>query len=206
MKLYYSPGACSMAAHIVASEAGVKLQLVKVNLPTHKLEDGTDYYTINPRGYVPALTLDDGSLLTEVVAIIQYLADQNPGAKLMPEQGSFERVRLTQWLAFISSELHKVFSPWLWHKETAESTKQTVKDKLGVRFRELDTLFAKQEFVLGKQFTIADAYLFTIVNWTNFVGISLLQYPSLAAYQQRIAARPKVAEALAAEGLLKKAA
>ena len=206
MKLYYSPGACSLAPHIVASEAGVPIELVKVDLASHKLADGTDYYTINPRGYVPLLELDDGTRITEVAAIVQYLADSKGATHLAPAAGTFERVRLNQWLAFISSELHKVFSPWLWHKETAESTKQSVKDKLATRFKELDALLAKQDYLLGKQFTIADAYAYTIVNWSNFLGISLKAYPSLSAYLLRVAARPKVQEALGAEGLLKKAA
>ena len=206
MKLYYSPGACSLAPHIVASEAGVPIELVKVDLASHKLADGTDYYTINPRGYVPLLELDDGTRITEVVAIVQYLADSKGATHLAPAAGTFERVRLNQWLAFISSELHKVFSPWLWHKETAESTKQSVKDRLATRFKELDALLAKQDYLLGKQFTIADAYAYTIVNWSNFLGISLKPYPSLSAYLLRVAARPKVQEALGAEGLLKKAA
>ena len=206
MKLYYSPGACSLAPHIVASEAGIPMELVKVDLVAHKLGDGTDYYKINPRGYVPLLELDDGTRITEVVAIIQYLADSTGATNLAPAAGTFERVRLNQWLAFISSELHKVFSPWLWHKETAESTKQSVKDKLATRFKELDALLAKQDYLLGKQFTIADAYAYTIVNWSNFLGISLKAYPALSAYLLRVAARPKVQEALGAEGLLKKAA
>jgi len=206
MKLYYSPGACSLAPHIVAHEAGIPIELVKVDLVSHKLADGTDYYTINPRGYVPLLELDDGTRITEVAAIVQYLADSKGATNLAPAAGTFERVRLNQWLAFISSELHKVFSPWLWHKETAESTKQSVKDKLATRFKELDALLAKQDYLLGKQFTIADAYAYTIVNWSNFLGISLKAYPALSAYLLRVAARPKVQEALGAEGLLKKAA
>ena len=179
---------------------------MKVNLVNHTLADGTDYYTINPRGYVPLLELDDGTRITEVVAIVQYLADSKPATNLAPAAGTFERVRLNQWLAFISSELHKVFSPWLWHKETAESTKQAVKEKLATRFQELDGVLARQDFLLGKQFTIADAYAYTIVNWSNFLGISLKAYPALSAYLLRVAARPKVAAALGAEGLLKKAA
>ena len=206
MKLYYSPGACSMAPHIVAAEAGIPLQLVKVDLITHKVQDGTDYYTINPRGYVPLLELDDGTRITEVVAIIQFLADSMGRTELAPAAGTVERVRLNQWLAFISSELHKVFSPWLWHKETGASTLETVKEKLATRFKELDGVFAKQDYLLGKQFTIADAYAYTIVNWSNFLGISLKAYPALSAYLLRVAARPKVAAALNEEGLLKKAA
>ena len=206
MKLYYSPGACSLAPHIVASEAGIPLQLVKVDLKTHKLQDGTDYYTINPRGYVPLLELDDGTRITEVVAIVQFLADSMGRTELAPAAGTIERVRLNQWLAFISSELHKVFSPWLWHKETAASTQEMVKERLATRFKELDGVFAKQDYLLGKQFTIADAYAYTIVNWSNFLGISLKAYPALSAYMLRVAARPKVAAALGEEGLLKKAA
>jgi glutathione S-transferase len=206
MKLYYSPAACSMAAHIVAAEAGIPLQLVKVDLATHKLEDGTDYYTINPRGYVPLLELDDGTRVTEVAAIIQYLADLKPAANLAPAHGTMERLRMNQWVAFISSELHKTFSPWLWHKETAESTRQAVKEKLAERFKEMDGVLAKQDYLLGSQYTVADAYAFTIVNWSNFLGISLKPYPALSAFLERVAKRPKVAQAMGEEGLLKKAA
>ena len=206
MKLYYSPAACSLAPHIVAREAGIPVELVKVDLVSHKLADGTDYFTINPRGYVPLLELDDGTRISEVAAIVQYLADLKPTANLAPAYGTLDRVRLNQWLTFVSSELHKTFSPWLWHKETAESTKQAVKDKLATRFQELDALFAKQDFLLGSRFSIADAYAYTIVNWSNFLGISLKAYPALSAYLLRVAARPKVQEALGAEGLLKKAA
>lgn len=206
MKLYFSPAACSLAVHIVAREAGIPVDLVQVDIVTHRLPDGSDYHAVNPRGYVPALRLDDGSLLTEVAALVQYLADLQPQAQLAPAAGTMERVQLQQWLTFVSSELHKVFSPWLWHKETAESTRRSVKEKIALRFAELDHLLAKQPYLMGLRFTVADAYAFAIVNWSHFTGISLKPYPSLAAYQDRIAARPAVIAALQAEGLLKQAA
>jgi len=206
MKLYYSPAACSLAAHIAAREAGVAVDLVKVDLRTHRLDDGTDYYSINPRGYVPALRLDDGTLLTEVVAIVQYLGDLKPDSRLVPPAGTMARVHLQEWLTFVSSEIHKVFSPWLWHKETAESTRQEVKARLALRFAELDRLLARQDHLLGATFTVADAYAFTILNWSHLLAVNLQPYPSLRAYMARVAARPMVVEALLAEGLLQKAA
>lgn len=206
MKLYYAPAACSLAAHIAAREAGVAVELVHVDLGSHKLRDGTDYYTINPRGYVPALRLDDGTLLTEVAAIVQYLGDLAPAAGVVPPAGTMQRVHLQEWLTFISSELHKAFSPWLWHKETHESTRQAVKERLAVRFAELDRLLAKQPFLLGERFSVADAYAFAIINWSHMLMISLKPYPALAAYMDRIAARPEVIAAMQAEGLLKRAA
>ena len=206
MKLYYSPAACSLAVHIVAREAGLPFEAVRVDLATHRLADGTDYRTINPRGYVPALQLDDGTLLTEVAALVQYLADLKPEAKLAPPAGTLERVQLQGWLAFVSSELHKVFSPWLWHKETHESTRQAVRERIATRFAELDRLLATRPYLMGGSFSIADAYAFTIVNWSHFTGIGLKAYPSLAAFQDRIAARPAVAAALRAEGVLRQAA
>ena len=200
MKLYYSPGACSLAPHIVAREAGLAIELVEVDLAKHKLKDGGDYFAINPRGYVPLLELDDGTRLTEVAALVQYLADLNPEAKLAPTAGTFERIKLQSWLTFVSSELHKVFSPWLWHKETAESTRKSVKDKLALRFAELDALLATREYLAG-DYSVADAYAFTIVNWANFLALPLTPYPHLKAYLARVAARPAVKEALHAEGL-----
>ena len=205
MKLYYSPGACSLAPHIVAREAGLAIDLVKVDLATHKTEAGENYFAINPRGYVPALEID-GELHTEVAALVQYLAEQAPQSKLVPPAGSQERFRVNQWLTFISSELHKTFSPWLWHAETAESTKQAARDKLGLRFAELDTLLATRPYLTGDTFTVADAYAFTIVNWSNFLKIDLKPYPNLSAFMARVAARPKVREALKAERLIAAAA
>jgi len=206
LTLYFSPGACSLAVHITAREAGVPIELVEVNLATHQLKNGSDYFAINPRGYVPALRLDDGLVLTEVAALVQYLADLEPQTRLAPKAGTLERVQLQAWLTFISSELHKVFSPWLWHKETAESTVASVREKIAVRFAELDRLLARQTYLMGDRFTVADAYAFAIVNWSNFLDVDLGAFPSLAAYMARIAERPKVREAMLAERLIKKAA
>jgi glutathione S-transferase len=204
MKLYYSPGACSLAPHIVAREAGIPVDLVKVDLATHRTETGADYFAINARGYVPALEID-GALHTEVVALVQYLAEQAPHSNLLPPSGT-ERFRVNQWLAFVSSELHKTFSPWLWHAETAESTKQAAREKIAKRFAELDRQLASRPYLTGETFTVADAYAFTIVNWANFLKIDLNPYANLSAFMARVAARPKVREALKAERLVAAAA
>jgi glutathione S-transferase len=206
LTLYYSAGACSLAPHIVAREAGIPIELIEVDLAKHQLKDGSDYYEINPRGYVPALRLADGTLLTEVAALVQYLADLKPEAALAPKAGTLDRVKLQAWLTFISSELHKVFSPWLWHKDTAESTVRAVREKIATRFAELDRLLAAQPYLMGERFSVADAYAFAIVNWSNFLGVDLTPYPALAAYMARVAERPKVKEALIAERLIKRAA
>jgi glutathione S-transferase len=199
MKLYYSPVACSLAVHIVAREAGLPIELIKVDLRTHRLDDGTDYHAINPRGYVPLLELDDGTRLTEVAALVQYLADLAPEAGLIPPPGTIDRVRVQEWLTFISSELHKAFSPWLWHKDTAESTKQDVLERLTRHFAELDGLFGKQPYLMGDAFTVADAYAYTILNWAHLLRIDLDPFPSLSAYIARVAQRPSVREAIAIE-------
>jgi glutathione S-transferase len=205
MKLYYSPGACSLAAHIVAREASLAIDLVKVELATHKTETGEDYLKINPRGYVPALQIG-GEVHTEVAALLSYLAEQAPQSKLLPPAGTIERFRVNRWLAFVSTELHKTFSPWLFSAETAETTKQAVREKLALRFAELDALFATRQYLIGDTFTVADAYAFTIVNWSNFLKIDLKPYPGLQAFMSRVAARPKVREALEAERLVAAAA
>lgn len=210
MKLYYAPGACSLATHIAAREAGLRFDLVKVDLATWRLESGADYKAINPRGYVPLLELDDGSRHTEAAALLQYLGDlapahgQRPDASgLMPAAGTPARLAVTKWLTFVSTELHKVFSPWLWHKETANSTRRACKDKLALRFAELDALLATRPFLAGETFTVADAYCFAIVSWAPMLGMSLASCPQLAAYLARVAQRPAVQAALAAEGLAK---
>jgi glutathione S-transferase len=203
MKLYYSPAACSLAVHIALREAGLAADLVAVDLAKHQLADGSDYLAIQPRGYVPLLELDDGSRHSEASALLQYVAESAPGAQLLPPAGTRERLQVLQWVTFVATELHKVFSPWLWHKETADSTRKAVKDKLAARFAEMNEVLAGRDFLAGATFSIADAYAFTIVRWAPMLGISLKPYPQLDAYLQRIAARPAVHAALQAEGLVK---
>ncbi len=205
MKLYYYPGACSLAPHIVAREAGIPISLEKVDLANRTTETGANYATINPKGYVPALGLRDGSVLTEASAIVQYLADQQPGTALAPAYGTEERYRLLEWLGFISTEIHKGFGP-LWNPATPDAVKAATKERLASRFAYLDEKLGQQPFLTGSSFTIADAYLFTVVNWTNFHGIDISSFPNLQAFQARVASRPAVQQALEAEGLVKKAA
>ena len=200
MKLYHAPGACSLAVHIALREAGLPFDLVKVDLTTHRLANGSDYTQIAPRGYVPLLELDDGSRHTEAAALLQYVAESAPQAGLLGDTGSRRRFQILQWLTFVGSELHKTFSPWLWHKETADSTRAAAKDKLATRFAELDRHFATNAYLAG-DFSVADAYCFTIVNWANFLSLSLKAYPHLQAYLTRVASRPRVRDALIAEGL-----
>jgi glutathione S-transferase len=203
MKLYHAPGACSLAVHIALREAGLSPALVKVDLATHRLASGEDYLSINPRGYVPLLELDDGTRHTEAAALLQYVGDLDPAGRLLAAPGSSDRFQTVQWLTLISTELHKVFSPWLWHKETADSTAKDCREKLAARFTELDAHLATRDYLLGHAFSVADAYCFTIVNWSNFLAISLKPYPALGAYLARVAARPAVHAALVAEGLVK---
>jgi glutathione S-transferase len=205
MKLYYAPGVCSLSPHIVAREAGIPLELQKVDTKTKAMEGGGDYWKINGRGYVPALELDNGEILTEGPAIVQYLADQKPDSGLLPKSGSFERYRVQEWLNFLTSEIHKGFSP-LFKPNTPEEYKKISKDNLATRFDWLDKQLAGKDYLMGKQFTVADAYLFVLLNWTKFQSIDLARWPNLAAFQARVGARPKVQEALQNEGLLKKAA
>ena len=200
MKLYYAPGACSLAVHIVAREAGLPLGLEKVDLGKQITEAGANFRSINPKGYVPAVAFDDGSVFTEAGAIIQYLADQRPGSGLAPAHGTLERYRLIEWITFISSEIHKGFGP-LWNPATPEAVKTATKERLAARFAFLDEALTARPFLTGNTFTIADAYLFTVVNWTNFHGIDLSPFPHLRAFQSRVASRPRVQEALEAEGL-----
>ncbi len=205
MKLFYAPGACSLAPHIVAREAGIPVELVSVNLVTHRLRDGTDYFTINSRGYVPALELDDHTLLTETAAVLPYLADLRPASGLAPAAGTMQRVRFHQWLTFIATELHKGFTP-LWHRETARSTVDAARAGLALRFAELEKVLGAQDYLLGSEFSAADAYAFAIMNWAAMLNVSLVDFPALAAYLRRIATRPAVQAAMRAEGLLKAAA
>jgi glutathione S-transferase len=201
MKLYYSPGACSLSPHIVALEAGLSCELVLASTKTHKLQDGTDFYTINPLGYVPFLVLDDGQTLREGPVIAQYLADQAPEKKLLGPVGSMERYRALEWLNFIGTELHKGFAP-LFAPGTPEDYKPLVKERLLQRFTWVNEQLAGKDYLLGDQFTAADAYLFTVSNWGKFVGVDLSGFANLQAYVARVASRPAVQAALRAEGLL----
>lgn len=203
MKLYYAPGACSQAVHIALREAALEPALARVDLGTHRLEGGADFREINPRGYVPVLELDDGSRHTEAAALLQYVGDLASGSGLMPAPGSRERLEVIRWLAFVATELHKVFSPWLWHKETADSTRKACKERIALRLAELDTLLAQRPYLAGERFTVADAYCFVIANWGPMLGVGLKTYPHLQDYLTRIAARPAVQAALKAEGLMK---
>ncbi len=205
MKLYYYPGACSMAPHIVAREAGLPIEIEKVDLRQGKTEHGETYAEVSPNGYVPALRLDDGQVLTEAANLVQYLADQAPETELAPAFGTVERYRLMQWLTFTSSEIHKGFSP-LFKPNTPEAMKPIVKENLQRRFAYLDQMLAGRNYLMGDRFTAADAYLFTVVNWHKFHDIDISTHKNLVAFQERVAARPKVREAMAAEGLLQQAA
>ena len=202
MKLYYSPGACSLAPHIVALEAGIPLDLVKVDLASHKTETGADFYAVNPRGYVPALDIGQDEPLTEASVVVQYLADRKPNGGLLPPAGSIERIRVQQWLAFIATELHKAFGP-LFNPATPEAMKPIIVAQLGKRFAELDKHLASRSYLMGEIFTVADAYAFTILNWANFLKVDLGAYAKLRAYHARVGARPAVQKAMKAEGLVK---
>ena len=204
MKLYYSPGACSFAPHIALHEAGLPFEAVKVDLRTHKLADGSDYYAINPKGYVPLLELDDGTRVSEVAVILQYIADRKPGT-LAPAFGSMERYRLMEWLNFISSEIHKQFSP-LWYPDTPDATKEAQRTRLARRFDHLNPILAKQPYLMGASFTIADAYLHAILNWSGPLKVDLARWPALVQYQQQMAARAGVVKAHHAEHTTKAAA
>jgi glutathione S-transferase len=200
MKLYFAPGACSLSPHIVAQEAGIPLTLVKVDTSTKKLADGGDYWAINPKGYVPTLQLDNGELLTEGPAIVQYLADSKPAAKLIPPAGAFERYRVQEMLGYINSEIHKTYSP-LFRPTTPPELRKDREDYLRKRYALVEKQLAKGPYLFGEQFTVADAYLFTVTNWANFLKIDLSEFPNLLAFQGRVAARPAVQAALTAEGL-----
>jgi glutathione S-transferase len=202
MKLYYSPGACSLSPHIVAREAGLPLTLVRVDTKTKKTAAGDDYRAINGKGYVPLLELDDGTRLTEGPAIVQYLADRVPQKQLAPANGTIERYQLQEWLNFITSEIHKQFSP-LFDATMPEEIKARFRDKLAGRFDWLAAQLGDRDYLMGSRFTVADAYLFTLLNWTQWTGIDRSRWPVLDRYVARIAARPEVQAALRVEGLLK---
>jgi glutathione S-transferase len=196
MKLYLSPGACSFAPHVVLRELDVPFEPVRVDLKTHQLADGRDYYSVNPRGYVPALELDDGWLFTENAAILQYLGDLKPG--LLAKAGTMERYRTIEWLTFISSELHKGFGP-LFDSRIPDAAKQIAVEKLEKRFALLDRHFADRDYLMGGEFTVADAYAYTVLDWTRGMKIDLGRWPHLEAYVRRVGERPKVREAARTE-------
>jgi glutathione S-transferase len=202
MKLYYSPGACSLSPHIVMREAGIPVQLVKVDSQTKKTEDGTDFRTINSKGYVPTLELPDGQRLTEGAVIVQYLADQVPARGLAPANGTIERYRLQEWLNFISTELHKQFSP-LFDPACESTVRARQTEKIGGRFDWVSKQLGARDYLMGGTFTAADAYFYTMLAWTRHVGIDLAKWPTLTAYKARVEQRPQVREALMAEELLK---
>lgn len=200
MKLYYSPGACSLSPHIVLHEAGLPFQPVLASTKTKKLADGTDYYTINALGYVPLLELDDGQRIHEGPAIVQYLADRVPDKKLIPAWGTMERYRAIEWLNFISTELHKSYSP-LFLPAMPEEGKAAYRQRLADRYRWVDAQLEGRDHLLGAQFSVADAYLFTVTRWAPHVGVDVSGLKHLSAFMARVAARPAVQEALKAEGL-----
>jgi glutathione S-transferase len=205
MQLYFAPGACSLASHIALREAGLPFDLKKTDTKTKKVDDGSDYFAVNSKGAVPALRLDDGQVLTEGPAILQYIADQKPESRLAPKAGTLERYRLLEWLNYITSEIHKTFSP-MFNPAANDAVKAYATQTLEKKFDWINQQLTGKQYLTGDQFTIADGYLFVVANWSNFVGIDLGRWPALKAFQDRVAARPKVQEALAAEGLLKKAA
>ncbi len=202
MKLYYSPGACSLSPHIALCEAGVKVELVKAALQTHTLADGSDYNQVTAKGQVPLLELDDGTRLSEGPAILQYIADHAPASGLAPAAGTMERYRVMEWLNFITSELHKGFSP-LFNPKMPQEAKEIFAARLKDKLAYVDKRLEGHDYLMGKQFCIADAYLFTISNWAAGVGVDITGFSNLEAYRARVKARPAVQDAMKAEGLLK---
>ena len=201
MKLYYSPGACSLSPHIIACEAELPLELVKVDLESKRTEPGDDFRQLNPNGYVPVLVLDDGNKLTEGPAIVQYLADLAPDKKLVPPAGTFERYKLQQWLNFISTEIHKSFSP-LFNPVAPEAVKQMAIDNLITRLETPAEQLSSQAFLLGDNFSVADAYLFVMLSWGQYVNVDISRWPALARYADKISERPAVQKAMKEEGLI----
>lgn len=202
MKLYYAPGACSLSPHIIARELGLELSLVKVDISAKKTEDGRDYLEINPKGYVPAIELDNGEILTENTAVVQYLADRKPEGGLAPANGTLERYRLQEMLGYINSELHKSYGA-LFNPKILPEVRQERHDYLRKRYGLIEKALASKSFLLGETFTVADAYLFVITNWAGHLKVDLSEFPNVAAFQKRVAERPAVRAAMMAEGLIK---
>ena len=204
MKLYYSPGACSLSPHIALLEAGLPYDLVKVDLRAKKLENGDDFLKVNPKGQVPVLALDSGELVTEGPVIVQMIADKAAAKNLAPARDSTDRYKLLEWLNFISSELHKNFSP-MFSPVLSDDAKAFFKDRLMGKFKYIDSQLAGRDYLMGNQFTVADGYLFTMLSWADRMKFDLSGLPNVVAYKARVAARPKVQEAMTKEGLLKAA-
>jgi glutathione S-transferase len=202
MKLYFSPGACSLSPHIALREAGLDFDLEQVDLRSKQTNSGGDFRKVNPKGMVPVLQLDNGDLLTEGPAIVQYVADQKPASGIAPAAGTIERYHLMEWLNFTTSELHKNFSP-LFKPTTPDEYKKIVRDTLAERYAYIDGKLAGRPYLMGERFTVADGYLFTITNWTRIQKIDLAPWPNVAGFMERVRARPKVQDTLKAEGLLK---
>ena len=202
MKLYYSPGACSLSPHIALRESGLAFEAIAAPTKTHKLPDGTDYYTINPLGYVPLLVLDDGRQVRESPAILQYIADQVPAKQLAPANGTFERYKLQEWLNFIGTELHKGFAP-LFTPGMPQEAKTIVKERLISRLQWVDGELSKSSYLMGDAYTVADGYLFTVAGWSKHVGVDISGLTHLVAFMAKVGARPAVQEAMRAEGLIK---
>jgi glutathione S-transferase len=202
MKLYYAPGACSLSPHIVASELGLDVQLEKVDLKAHVAANGADYFAINPKGYVPALQMENGEILTEGPAIVQYLADRKPESGLAPANGTTERYRLQEMLGYINSEIHKTYST-LFNAKTTPEVREEKTEYLAKRYELIEKQLAGHDYLFGNRFTVADAYLFTVTNWAHHLKVDLSAFPNLTAFQKRVAARPAVQAAMRAEGLIK---
>ena len=202
MKLYYSPGACSLASHIALYETGLPFETDQIIKATKMTIGGENFMHLNPKGYVPAIKLDDGSVLTEGAAVLQYIADRKPDTGLAPKAGTIERYRLQEWLTFISSEIHKSFSPFF-NKDAAEDVKTIARNNLNRRLPHVETQLANKHYLMGDRFTVADAYLFVVVSWSKHVGFDLDPFPKIQEYLARIVKRPAVQAALKAEGLLK---
>jgi glutathione S-transferase len=199
MKLYYSPGACSLASHITLEEAGLAYETVRVDLETKKTADGNDYLAINEKGYVPTLVLDNGGILTENTVVLTYIADQDPGGRLAPAHGTFARYRFAEWLNFIATEIHKGFGP-LWNAKYPDSVKDLARKTLAKRFDYIAKRLDSTPFLMGSDYTAADAYLFTVANWSHRAKIDLAPWPSLTDFMARVGARPAVQRAMKAEG------
>jgi glutathione S-transferase len=204
MKLYYSPGACSLSPHIALLEAGLPYDLVKVDLRAKKIENGDDYLKVNPKGQVPALVMDNGELLTEGPVIVQIIADKAAGKNLAPARDSTERYKLQEWLNYITGELHKNFGP-MFSPVLGDDAKAFFKDRVMGKFKYVESVIGGRDYLMGKQFTVADGYLFTMLTWADRLKFDLSAMPNLLAYKARVAARPKVQEALTKEGLMQAA-